>query len=221
MAGPAMGPVHLLHIRKTGGTALKHALQQAIADTLVMAHEHATGLGDVAVGRRVAFVVRDPMTRFISGFNSRLRQGAPRYHVPWNAEEAAAFARFGTPAYLADALAAGDPDARKAMQAIRHVNSALADQLGGVDLLERRRTDIVFVGRQETLAADLPWLARVLGLAELPALPADDVLAHRTPPGMATGLSAAGEAAIRAHYQQDAAILRWCDAFRLAARNVR
>ena len=32
MAGPAMGPVHLLHIRKTGGTALKHALQQAIDD---------------------------------------------------------------------------------------------------------------------------------------------------------------------------------------------
>lgn len=212
-----MGPVHLLHIRKTGGTALKHALHAAAMGGRVVLHEHATRLADLPSGLRVGFVVRDPVTRFISGFNSRLRQGAPRYHVPWSAEEAAAFARFGAPADLADALAAGDPEARKAMQAIRHVNSALTDELGGVDLLERRRMDIVFVGRQETLAADLPWLARVLGLVELPALPADDVLAHRTPPGMATGLSAAGEAAVRAHYAADAAVLRWCDAFRAAA----
>lgn len=212
-----MGPLHLLHIRKTGGTALKHALLATAAEGRVVLHEHATRLHDLPAGTRVGFVVRDPVARFISGFNSRLRQGAPRYHVPWNAEEAAAFARFGAPGDLADALAAGDPEAHRAMRAMRHVNSALTDQLGDVDLLEHRCPDIVFVGRQETLAADLPWLARVLGLAELPALPADDVLAHRTPPGMATGLSAAGEGAIRAHYAADAAVLRWCDAFRAAA----
>lgn len=221
MTLPTAGPVHLLHIRKTGGTALKHALQEAIAEERVVVHAHGTGLMDVPVGQRVAFVVRDPVSRFISGFNSRLRKGAPRYHFPWDAAEAVAFTRFGTPAALAGALAEGDPEAVGAMRGIRHVNELLADRLGGVNVLEQRRADIAFIGRQETLAADMPWLAQVLGLDHVPVLPMDDVLAHRTPPGMSTALSQAGEAAIRAHYAADAAVLRWCDAFRAVARNVR
>lgn len=214
-------PVHVLHIRKTGGTALKQAFHAVHDAGVLVFHDHATRLADIPPGSPVAFVVRDPVARFVSGFNSRLRQGAPRYHFSWNEAEAAAFAYFADAAQLAEALASGDARAREAMQAIRHVNTSLSWWLGGVHQLEQRRADIVLIGRQETLDADVLRLARVVGLGQEPVLPADDVLAHRTPPGMATALTQGGEAAIRAHYAADADILRWCDAFRVDAERER
>ena len=81
--------VHLLHIGKTGGTALKTALAGAASPTHVLILEdHPTRLRSVPVGERVAFFVRDPLTRFVSGFLSRQRKGRPRYFHDWSAEEA-------------------------------------------------------------------------------------------------------------------------------------
>lgn len=96
--------MHFLHIPKTGGTAIIAALApHALAYGIVL-HDHRVTLRDIAVGERVFFAVRAPLSHFVSGFNSRLRHGRLRDEVPWTAGEAAAFGRFPTPTALGRAV---------------------------------------------------------------------------------------------------------------------
>ncbi len=130
---------HLLHIGKTGGTAIKTALEhrpQGAHYTLAV-HPHRFTLADVPASEYAVFFLRDPMSRFISGFHSRKRQGAPRYHFPWSPEEAMAFGRFDTPNDLALSLSSPDPDVRLAamdgMRSIKHVRDGFAHWLRSVE----------------------------------------------------------------------------------------
>jgi hypothetical protein len=212
--GQMSTPVHFLHIRKTGGMALKAALRPVAAERRLILHEHGTTLAKVPKGERAVFVVRDPARRFVSGFNSRLRMGRPLFDRPWNEAEAKAFAAFGTPDELARALAAGRPAALQAMAGIRHVNQPLSDWLISEDHLRERARDIVWVGRTETLAADLEEIKRRLDLPSSVRLPQDDVAAHRTPRGMDTALSPEGRAAIARWYDADTRLLAVLDDLR-------
>ncbi len=74
-------PVHVLHVGKTGGTALKHALieHQETARYRLVFRGHEVGLAGVPVGERFMFLIRDPLSRFVSAFNGRLREDRPRY----------------------------------------------------------------------------------------------------------------------------------------------
>ena len=91
--------VHFLHISKTGGTAVKHALHDSLALTrcALLLHGHRVKLMDVPDGEKAAFFLRDPVSRFCSGFYSRKRQGRPRFDFPWSPAEELAFGRFSTP----------------------------------------------------------------------------------------------------------------------------
>ena len=106
--------IHVLHIPKTGGSALFDALGPFAERSGLQLHTHATTLADVPDGDMTIFAVREPLSRFCSGFNSRLRRGRPLRDVPWTPGEASAFARFSTPNALAEALDASDPDRRRA-----------------------------------------------------------------------------------------------------------
>ena len=74
--------VHLLHIGKTGGTAVKAAVRQSDANGSLLIHPHEVTLRDIAPGDDVIFFVRNPVDRFVSGFFSRKRQGQPGHFVP-------------------------------------------------------------------------------------------------------------------------------------------
>ena len=68
-------PIHLFHIGKTAGTALKQALLDHPSPTYsVLLHGHGVTLADVPAGEKFMFVIRDPLSRFVSGFNGRLRE---------------------------------------------------------------------------------------------------------------------------------------------------
>ena len=207
-------PVHFLHIRKTGGMALKAALSPVAAERGLLLREHGTALAKVPRGERAVFVVRDPVARFVSGFNSRLRMGRPLFDRPWNAPEAEAFAAFKTPDELAQALDARTPAALAAMGGIRHVNQPLSDWLVSESYLRERLGDIVWVGRTETLAADLEEIKRRLDLPPSVRLPADEVSSHRTPHGMQTQLSAKGRAALERWYEADLRMLAFLESVR-------
>lgn len=210
--------VHLLHIGKTGGTAVRAALAahtEPEGRRLVF-HGHGFRFEDAPPGDRVVFFLRDPVTRFVSGFNSRLRKGRPRYDVPWTDAEARAFGRFTTAQDLALALSSDDAEekaaAEDAMRGIQHVNAPFAYWLRGVGYLDERRDDVLLVGFQESLARDVERLRERLDLPRDVALPTDDVSAHRTPGGAETGLSDEARANLRDWYADDLAILAHCRA---------
>jgi len=182
--------IHFLHIGKTGGTAIKEALKpfSRYRDLRIWLHGHEVKLSDIPKGDKVVIFIRDPISRFISGFYSRQRQGRPRYNFPWTPGEAQAFQIFKTPNELAKSLSSTDPFLRKAaikaMNAIRHVNTFLKDWVISREYLLKRKKDILFVGCQESLDEDFELLKRLLGLPSKIELPKDPVRAHKNPPNV-------------------------------------
>ena len=107
--------VHVLHIGKTGGTALQEALKDNLRTSKykIKLHGHNFKLKNVPKGASVVFFVRNPMDRFISAFYSRKREGRPRFDNPWRRSEKRAFSMFNTPDELAVALSSGDSNLKK------------------------------------------------------------------------------------------------------------
>jgi len=207
--------VHLLHIGKTGGTALKEALREASGKKyrLIM-HRHTTTLRYISRRDKVIFFVRDPISRFVSGFYSRQRRGMPRYNAPWSKEEAEAFAHFSTPNQLALSLSSPDPAikeaALKAMQTIRHVNTHYRYWLISKDYLLSRRKSILFIGTQEDLEADFEMIKRLLGLPHYVRLPNDPFKAHRNPANVDKPLDPEAIGNLNQWYAEDYELYELC-----------
>lgn len=177
--------LHFIHLGKTGGTAIKHALsgQENAGRFRIVLHEHDFTLGMVPKGEFAFFVLRDPVERYVSSFASRQKQGLPRYHYPWSRGEKAAFSRFASAEDLALALGSSDKAERgaaeRAMRTIRHVRDSYARMLGDLAQICSREDRIAFVGFQHRLDDDF---ARFRSLADLPSsigLPTGTVEAHR------------------------------------------
>jgi hypothetical protein len=209
--------VHFLHVRKAGGSAVKNALSTIAVEEQGVhfeLHPHRFSLRDVPVGDKAFFFLRDPLTRFVSGFWSRYRMGRPKNDIPWTWQESQAFELFHTPNALARALSADTPELRskavKAMRGIRHVNSSYSDWLISAEYLEKRRDDILMVGRLESLNNDFERLKSLLNLQCDLALPRDGVKAHRSPGGEDKHLDAEAERNIREWYAADYEFIELC-----------
>ena len=199
-------PTHFLHVGKTGGTAVKHALAPLAERLGLVLHDHDVRLADLAPGERAFLFLRDPASRFVSAFHSRRRQGRPRHDWAWSEAERRAFARFETPNALAEAIGS-DPAARDAMEGIEHIRAPQALWTGPPEALLARRADVLMIGRCETLDRDVARLSRLLGLSPPLRLPRDDLAAHRNPPGVDRHLSQAARDALRAWYADDHAVI--------------
>jgi hypothetical protein len=102
-----------LHIPKTGGSGIRTLGRKAVRRGLPFpcGFGHGWTLDEIRrrfPQMRLAFILRDPLERAISGFNSRLRQGRPTYKSLWKPAEAAAFAHFPDVERWLDALLADD-----------------------------------------------------------------------------------------------------------------
>ena len=207
--------IHLLHVRKTGGTALWHALEahaRTEACTIVH-HPHGTLLRHVPPGDKVIFFLREPITRFVSGFYCRQRQGLPRYNSPWKPGERVAFARFQTPNELARALSSVDRVQRElawaAMGNIEHLCSTLT-WLEGEAYLRSRLPDVFYIGFQETLSDDFERLKRKLDLPAHLRLSDDAAAAHRNSSHLDYHLDDVAVANLRAWYEADQHVFDFC-----------
>lgn len=202
--------VHFFHIGKTGGTAVKHALirHRPKHYHLVFTNNHRGKLSGLPQGEAAFFFVRDPLTRFVSGFNSRLREGRPRYYYPHTADEREAYSMFQTPNELALALSDSQfrEDAERAMRAIQHVRDSLWYWLESKSVLTARWEDVLFVGSQEHLGRDFKELVQILGVDA--ALPTDEVSSHRNPAGMSKHLDPEATRNLRRWYARDYECLR-------------
>ncbi len=212
---PKKGTVHYLHIGKTGGTAVKAGLRKyrKKADYLIELHGHQTKLTDVPPGDFAIFFLRDPISRFISGFYSRKRKGQPRYYNEWSPEEAEVFAVFSTPGELAAALAddssAHHQLAIKGMQNIFHL-SHYSDWYKDEDYFNQRLDSILFVGFQESLSADFATLKKILGISRWAKLPSSEVVSHRNPADVDKSIPDSAMPRLKQWYQADYAFVEKC-----------
>jgi len=217
------GPVHFLHIRKTGGTAVIEALRPVASRYALVLHDHATRLADIPDDHLVFFFVRHPSARFVSGFYSRLRQGLPRHHYPWNEAETEAFREFRMANDLAEALSSTNKEisdrAMKAMKGISHLRNTYQDWFSGTQELDQRQNSIVLLGLQEKLDADFERLKKLLDLPETVSLPCDDTLAHRTPAGFDRCLSSRAQRNLLRWYSDDVRFYEHCLRLRAATGN--
>jgi hypothetical protein len=201
--------VHFLRVGKTGGTALTEVLldHRHAADYEIVFHGHTTRLADVPVGERALFVLRDPVSRFVSAFNGRMREDRPRYHYPWTEGERRAFARFEQPEELASALSSDDETERAAaedaMGNIGHINTPYSYWFGDANSFRRRLGDLFFIAFQESLDDDFELLKQKLGLPSAACLPSDEAAAHRTPGSFPRALSDRARANLEGWYADD------------------
>lgn len=214
-------PLHVMHIGKTGGTALNHVLVEHHQATRykLMFGGHEVTLADIPRGERFMFFIRDPLSRFVSAFNGRLREDRPRYNYPWNEEERRAFTVFKTPDQLGAALSSDDPvlrtQAEDAMRGIGHLKTGYAFWFGDPDALRARVDDVFFVGFQNRLDDDFELLKQKLGLPQDAELPRGDA-AHQAPAEYNAKLGDVARANLERWYADDIAFVALCR--ELAAR---
>ena len=182
--------IHFLHIGKTGGSVLKHALKDASLNSrcYLLFHGHSVKLEDIPRGEKIIFGVRDPVARFVSAFYSRKRQGRPRYHTPWNDDEKKAFFLFKTPNELANALSSSDFNlkdaAMRAMCGIAQIRNFYWFWFRNEQYFLTRISDVFYTYQQEFLNNDFEALKEVLGLPEDVALSTDEKIKHANPTGI-------------------------------------
>jgi Sulfotransferase family len=212
--------VHFVHVSKAGGTALRYAIRAARLTAggqlvspwgEVWGHDHRFHFSDVGPDDKAVLALRDPVSRFLSSYYSRLRKGAPRYLIEWNKGERQSFEWFPTPQALVDALAEPSGELRErgefAMRSIHHVNRPMTHWTGKPSYLRKHIDKVLYVARQETLDDDWERLKDLLDLPRGQMLPHDPVDAHRTEYDRDVEISEKGLAALRSWYADDYELL--------------
>lgn len=193
--------LHFLHIGKTGGTAIIAALAPYAAEIGLQIHPHETKLAEIPETDPIAFTVRDPVSRYVSGFNDRMRQGRPRYNSVWTSDEILAFARYKSANELAESLSGKDrPRAVEAMNAIAHVKRRLTHTVNSAQIASH---NVIWIGFQESLAEDFELLKAELALPGDLHLPSDDFSANRAPQSENVELSEKAVSNLQTWYAAD------------------
>ncbi len=209
-------PICLLHIGKTGGTFLRSVLKAAdYLPTNLQVLKHSDTLESTrrryGNDRRLAFVIRDPRTRFVSAFESRMRQGRPTYNSQWSSAEATAFMWFPDANALAEALGSDDERMRSAasfaMENIQHLRLNYQHFLTSAEALEREKENIQFCIDLAELDTKLPDALAGLGITSQPNI--EEAKRHAAP-GQPTRLSALAERNLRDYWDKEFEIYHYC-----------
>jgi len=178
-----MKTVNFLHIPKTGGTAIKHVLKNKNKNYNILLKTHDYTLVDVVNSNSYGiFILRDPIERFISAFNSRLRKGQPRYNTTWTAFEEKLYNTYNTPNDLAENLYVNKFNfnlINRLQQRIHFKN--LSYWLNCIDYVINNKEHILYVGFLDTLNEDFNNIIKILKLDSNLKLPTDDINSHKTP----------------------------------------
>ena len=144
-----------LHIPKTGGSGVntlgRSLHERGFKSPCVFSHgwkveEILKHFPDI----KISFVLRDPLSRMISGFNSRVRQGRPTYNNIWTPAEAAAFSLFPSVGKLLDAILAEDEFSKSAvtytMRNVSHLRWNYGFYFKNLDTVRSNRSSFEIIG---------------------------------------------------------------------------
>ena len=169
-------PICLLHPGKTGGTYLKSILRHNKAGwtkPLKLLPHRETLISTArrfGPDRKLAFTFRDPADRFVSAFQSRLRQGRPTYNRVWSPAEAMAFLYFENPNDLAEALDSASERTRSAayfaFKSIMHIKTDYRYHFETLQTLAEETPSIVACIDVENLDTALAAFLQRLGINE-------------------------------------------------------
>ena len=200
--------VYFLHIGKAAGSQVKQMMGQVNREQSALemkALSHDVTLAELPEPSDYFFSIRDPITRFRSGFYSRKRKGRPRNDIEWSPHEASAFADFEHAAELAEALFEPGMYGMRAVAAMKAIRHTAQDQIDWFalagDIFTTRPP--VWVLRQEHLETDLEILLSRLGLEMRPELRRDSEGAHANDYSDVPELTAKGRSNLRRWYAQD------------------
>jgi hypothetical protein len=207
--------VHFIHIGKTGGSAVRNAFEESSIlngryllnyPYLFHMHGHEFTLEDCPSGEFVFFTVREPVSRFVSSFYSRKREGRPKNYNPWTEDERTAFAFFATANELGEAIGSAEDKIRKkaiqAMKSIGHVKSSYWDWFKNDSFLISNKSKIFHVLRQERLSDDFDAFKRKYNI-DVKSLTNDPIKSHKNVVEFDTKLSSSAIQNISTWYKED------------------
>lgn len=200
--------VYFLHIGKAAGSQVKQMMAQVNrqgGSVHMKAQSHDVTLADLPEPSDYFFSIRDPISRFRSGFYSRKRRGRPLNDIAWTPHEETAFANFEHAADLAEALFAPGEQGMKAAAAMKSIRHTAQDQIDWFALAGDIFTvrPPIWVLRQEHLEADLNILIERLGLDFTPEPRRDAKGAHANDYSGIPELTETGIANLKRWYAQD------------------
>ncbi|MEO3417213.1 hypothetical protein AAFO92_21365 [Roseovarius sp. CAU 1744] len=173
---PDVSPICVLHPGKTGGTYLKavirHNKTRWSRPIQLLSHRETVSstLRDFGSDRKLAFTFRDPAARFVSAFQSRRRQGRPKYNRMWSPAEATSFLYFDTANDLAEALSSSCERTRSAayfaFNSIIHIKTDYSFHFESLENLAGEGPNIVACVDVQNMDRDLPEFLAKLGIAD-------------------------------------------------------
>lgn len=122
--------IHFLHIGKNAGNQIIHLCRQLEKFNFKFIKEnHKIRKIDLPKKSKYFFSIRDPITRFVSGFYSRKRKGMPKYHIEWSEHEKFAFSEFEHANDLAESLFRKDIIGQNALVAVNSISHIAMHQV--------------------------------------------------------------------------------------------
>lgn len=165
-----------LHIGKTGGSGVSDLIRDLRAQGYDTPGRlgHQTTLETVCrkyPRAKISIIVRDPLERMISGFNSRLRQGRPRNSNIWTSDEATSFAIFRDAESFLRALISDDEFQRSASAFARasivHVARGYVFHFRSVEFVAANRNRFYHVGHIDDMRGALVGIFEPIPAAKL------------------------------------------------------
>lgn len=157
-----------LHINKCGGTNLDDAfkkinkLQKKIQ---IIKRSHNFKLRHLSQNQSYLISIRDPISRFVSGYYSRYRKGYPVTYKEWSLKEKDAFEKFPSANILAESLyeknKRKNKDAFEAMNSIYHLNFFIKDFIEPKFFKKKKP---IYIFRTKNLKEDFKKFTKIYNL---------------------------------------------------------